>query len=102
MEAIPLSHVLGVAAVLFGIGFIGVLTRRNVLIVLMSIEIMLNAGNLTLIAFSRYNTQMEGHVLVFFVIAIAAAEVAVGLAMVLAFFRLKRSVHLDELKLLRH
>lgn len=101
MEAIPLSHVLGLGAVLFGIGLVGVLTRRNVLIVLMSVELMLNAVNLTLIAFSRYSTQMEGHVLAFFIIAIAAAEAAVGLALVLAFFRLKKTVHLDELKLLR-
>lgn len=102
MTTVPLAAVLGLGALLFAIGLVGVLTRRNVLIVLMSVELMLNAVNLTLIGFSRYTGQMEGHALAFFIIAIAAAEAAVGLAMVLAFFRLKRSVHLDELKLLKH
>ncbi len=101
MTTIPLTHVLTLAAMLFGIGLFGVITRRNVLIVLMSVEIMLNAVNLTLVGFARYNAMLEGHVLAFFIIAIAAAEAAVGLAMVLAFFRLRRTVNIDELRLLK-
>lgn len=101
MTAIPLSHVLILGAMLFGVGLVGVLTRRNVLVVLMSVEIMLNAVNLTLIAFSRYFGLAEGHVLAFFIIAVAAAEAAVGLALVLAFFRRRQSIHLDELRLLK-
>lgn len=101
MTSIPLSHVLMLGAMLFSIGLVGVITRRNILIVLMSVEIMLNAVNLTLVAFSRYNGMLEGHVLAFFIIAVAAAEAAVGLAMVLAFFRLRQTVHLDVLRLLK-
>lgn len=101
MTAIPLGHLLILAAVLFTIGLIGVLTRRNVLLMLMSVEVMLNAVNLTLVAFSRYNGWTEGHVVAFFIIAVAAAEAAVGLAMVLAVFRLKQTVYVDELKLLK-
>lgn len=101
MTAIPLGHLLILAAALFTLGMIGVLTRRNVLVMLMSIEVMLNAVNLTLVAFSRYNGWTEGHVLAFFIIAVAAAEAAVGLAMVLAVFRLKQTVYVDELKLLK-
>lgn len=101
MTAIPLGHLLTLGAVLFAIGLAGVLTRRNVLVMLMSIEVMLNAVNLTLVAFSRYRGWTEGHVLAFFIIAVAAAEAAVGLAMVLAVFRLKKSVYIDDLKLLK-
>lgn len=101
MTAIPLGHLLILAAALFTMGMVGVLTRRNVLVMLMSIEVMLNAVNLTLVAFSRYNGWTEGHVLAFFIIAVAAAEAAVGLAMVLAVFRLKQTVYVDELKLLK-
>jgi NADH-quinone oxidoreductase subunit K len=101
MTSIPLSHLLLLGAVLFTIGLAGVLTRRNILIVLMSIEVMLNAVNLTLIAFSRYHGWTEGHVLAFFIIAVAAAEAAVGLAMVLAVYRVKRDVYVDALKLLK-
>ncbi len=101
MSAIPLPHILALGAILFGIGLTGVITRRNVLIVLMSVEIMLNAVNLTLVGFSAHNAMIEGHVLAFFIIAVAAAEAAVGLAMVLAFFRVRKTINLDELKLLR-
>ncbi len=99
---IPLSHWLAVAAVLFAIGTIGVLTRRNALVVFMSIEIMLNAVNLTLLAFSRYRTAIDGHAFAFFIIAVAAAEAAVGLAIVLQLFRHHTSVNLDEARSLRH
>jgi len=101
MTSIPLGHLLTLGALLFSIGLVGVLTRRNVLILLMSIEVMLNAVNLTLVAFSRYNGWTEGHVLAFFIIAVAAAEAAVGLAMVLAVFRLKQSIYVDTLRLLK-
>ncbi|MSP91569.1 MAG: NADH-quinone oxidoreductase subunit NuoK [Myxococcales bacterium] len=101
MTVIPLGHFLLLAAMLFGIGLAGVLTRRNVLVLLMSIELMLNAVNLTLLAFARYRGWTDGHVFAFFVIAVAAAEAAVGLAMVLAVFRLKRTVFVDDLRLLK-
>ena len=101
MTSIPLGHILILAALLFGIGLAGVLTRRNILILFMSVEIMLNAVNLTLVGFSRYNGATEGHVLAFFIIAVAAAEAAVGLAMVLAAFRLKQSMYIDEFRLLK-
>ena len=102
MTSIPLSYYLVLGAVLFSIGTVGVLTRRNALIVFMSIEIMLNAVNLTLIAFSRFRGDEGGHVIAFFVIAVAAAEAAVGLAIILSVFRHKRSVNIDEVKALKH
>lgn len=86
-----------VAAALFTIGFFGVLLRRNALIVLMSLELMLNAANLALVAFSRYHNSMDGALFVFFTITVAAAEVAVGLAILVALFRKKQTVMLDEL-----
>ena len=101
MTSIPLGHILLLAALLFGIGLAGVVTRRNVLVLLMSVEVMLNAVNLTFVGFSRYNGWTEGHVLAFFIIAVAAAEAAVGLAMVLAVFRLKQTTYVDELRLLK-
>ena len=101
MTAIPLGHILSLAALLFSLGLIGVITRRNVLIMLMSVEVMLNAVNLTLVGFSRYSAQTEGHVLAFFIIAVAAAEAAVGLALVLSVFRLKKTTYIDDLRLLK-
>jgi NADH-quinone oxidoreductase subunit K len=100
---IGLGHYLVLSAVLFGIGAIGFLTRRNVLIQLMSIEIMLNAVNLTLIAFNRWLPQNHaGQLFAFFVIAVAAAEAAVGLALVISLYRLKKTVYADEANLLKH
>jgi NADH-quinone oxidoreductase subunit K len=100
---IGLGHYLVLSAVLFGIGAIGFLTRRNVLIQLMSIEIMLNAVNLTLVSFNRYLPQNHaGQLFAFFVIAVAAAEAAVGLAIVISLYRLKQSVRTDEANLLKH
>jgi NADH-quinone oxidoreductase subunit K len=100
---IGLGHYLVLSAVLFGIGAIGFLTRRNVLIQLMSIEIMLNAVNLTLVAFNRWLPQNHaGQLFAFFVIAVAAAEAAVGLALVISLYRLKKSVYTDEANLLKH
>ena len=100
--AIPLSWYLTVAIILFAIGSIGVLGRRNALTVLMSVEIMLNAVNLVFLAFARFWGNMQGQVVTFFVIAVAAAEAAVGLALVLGIFRHKKSVNLDEMNALRH
>ncbi len=100
---IGLGHYLSLAAVLFGTGAIGFLTRRNVLIQLMSIELMLNSVNLTLIAFNRWMPQNHvGQVFSFFVIAVAAAEACVGLAIVISFYRLKKTVHTDQADLLKN
>jgi len=101
--SIPLEYFLLIAAALFVIGAIGFLLRRNLLVLLMSIELMLNAVNLTLVAYNRANTaDHNGQLFAFFVIAIAAAEAAVGLAIVLAFFRLRKTVRSDEADLLRN
>lgn len=96
-----LSYYLILGGVLFAIGTIGVLTRRNVLIVFMSIELMLNAVNLTFVAFSRYLGIASGQVIVFIVMTVAAAEVAVGLAIIVAFFRNKKSINVDDLNLMK-
>ncbi|MFW5967340.1 MAG: NADH-quinone oxidoreductase subunit NuoK [Persicimonas sp.] len=91
-----LAHYLIVAAATFGIGLIGVMVRRNAITLFMCIELMLNSVNLTFIAFSKYRIDMDGHVFAFFVMAVAAAEAAVGLAIILHIFRHKRSVNVDE------
>ena len=99
--AMSLDKFLLLAGLLFAIGFFGVLLRRNVLVVFMSLELMLSAGALALVAFSRYNGVMDGALLVFFVIAVAAAESAVGLALIAALYRKRQSVRLDEINSLR-
>ena len=96
-----LNQYLFLSAVLFMIGVAGVLTRRNAIIVFMCIELMLNAVNLTFLAFSRYLGDMGGHIFVFMVITVAAAEAAVGLAIIVAIFRNKETVNIDELNLMR-
>ncbi len=98
---VPLSWYLILAFVLFTIGAIGVFTRRNALLVLMSLEIMLNAVNLTFLAFARTRGDSIGHVITFFVIAVAAAEAAVGLALVMGVFRHTRTVNVDSLRAMR-
>lgn len=98
---VPLGHVLGLGALLFTLGLVGVLLRRNLLIVLMSIELMLTAVNITLIGAARARGDIAGQGLAFFVIALAAAEAAVGLAIVVAVFRSRRSVYVDEVSLMR-
>ena len=98
---VPLDHYLILGAVVFAIGVIGVLVRRNLIVVLMSIELMLNAVNLTFIAFSRYLGSMQGQVIVFFVMAVAAAEAVIGLAIIIAVFRHRRSLDPREMQLLR-
>ena len=96
------SHFLVLAAVLFAIGAAGVILRRNVLIIMMSIELMLNAANLTILTFARMWGDMSGHTFALIVIAVAAAEAAVGLAIVVAVFRGRRNVDVDRLTTLRH
>ena len=98
---IPLSYYVAVATILFVIGLAGVLIRRNFIIVFMSIEIMLNAANLPLVAFSHYLDSMTGPIVALFVIAIAAGEAAVGLAIIIVVFRGKISTNVDEINLLK-
>ncbi len=98
---IPVSHFLALGAVLFAIGVLGVVIRRNAIIVLMSIELMLNAANLTLLAFGRARHDAHFHALAFLVIAVAAAEAAVGLAIVVGIFRNRHAANLDELTLMK-
>lgn len=98
-----LEHYVVLATLIFTIGAIGFLVRRNLLVQLMSIELMLNATNLLLVAYNRVHVDtMNGQLFAFFIIAVAAAEAAVGLAIVLAFYRLKSSVHADDANTLRH
>ena len=97
----PANMYLVLAAVLFAIGLAGVVVKRNVLIVFMCIELMLNAANLTFLAFARQSGNMGGHAVAFFVIAVAAAEAAVGLAIVIAVFRTRGTLNVDDVKLLR-
>jgi NADH-quinone oxidoreductase subunit K len=99
--SIPLLHYLALSAALFSIGVAGVLTRRNAIVVFMCIELMLNAVNLTLIAYSAYLGNVNGQVLVFFVMAVAAAEAAVGLAIIIALFRNRQTVNIDEINILK-
>ncbi len=98
---ITLNHYLILSAVLFSIGTAGVLIRKNAIIIFMSIEIMLNAVNITLVAFSRYQDQIAGEVFVFFVMAVAAAEAAIGLVILIAANRHRKSVDVDEINELR-
>ena len=98
---VPLDHVIGLSAVLFTVGVMGVLVRRNLVVMLMSIELMLNAVNLTFIAFARYLDALDGQIFVLFVMAVAAAEVAVGLAIIIAIFKRKSSADVDRVNLLK-
>jgi NADH-quinone oxidoreductase subunit K len=98
---IPLSHYLIVSAILFAIGTCGVFLRRNLITILLSIEIMLNAVNLTFIAFARQHGSVDGQIIVFFVMTVAAAEAAVGLAIVIGLFRHRESLNPDAFTLLK-
>ncbi len=97
----PLSHYLAVSAILFVIGTCGVLFRRNAIVIFMSVELMLNAVNLTLIAFSQFLGDQTGQILVFFVMTVAAAEAAVGLAIIIALFRNKETVDVTKVNILK-
>ncbi len=94
---VGLEHYLVVSAILFSLGLLGVILRRNLLVIYMGLELMLNAANLALVAFSRYNNNLDGQVFVFFTITVAAAEVAVGLALIVALYRRRQSAHVEDL-----
>jgi len=98
---VPLNYYLILSGILFVIGVIGVLVRRNAIIIFMSIELMLNAVNLTFIAFSRYLNSIDGQIFVIMVMAVAAAEVVVGLALIIAVFRIKETINVDEVNILK-
>jgi NADH-quinone oxidoreductase subunit K len=98
---VPVDYYLILSAIIFAIGVIGVLIRRNLIVVLMSIELMLNAVNLTFVAFSHSLGSMDGQVIVFFVMAVAAAEAVVGLAIIISVFRHRQSLDPQEMQLLK-
>lgn len=98
---ISVYHYMILSAIIFAIGTFGVLTRKNMIVIFMCIELMLNSVNLTFIALSRHLGNMDGQVFVFFVMTVAAAEAAVGLALIIAFFRNKESVEVDNFNLLK-
>jgi NADH-quinone oxidoreductase subunit K len=97
----PVWYYFILSAILFTIGALGVLIRRNAIVIFMSIELMLNAANLAFVAFSQFYDTLSGQVFVFFVITVAAAEVAVGLALIVAIFRTKQSINVDDLNSLK-
>jgi NADH-quinone oxidoreductase subunit K len=101
-QAMPVSYYFVLSAILFTLGALGVLIRRNAIIIFMSVELMLNAANLAFVAFSQLHDTLRGQVMVFFVITVAAAEVAVGLALIVAIFKSKQSINVDELNELKH
>jgi NADH-quinone oxidoreductase subunit K len=98
---VTLQHYLVLSAILFSLGIIGVMFRRNLIVILMSLELMLNAVNLTFIAFARYLDSVEGQVFVLFIMVVAAAEVAVGLAVAVAIFRESGSIDVNDVKLMK-
>ena len=98
----PVASYIILSAVLFTIGAIGVLIRRNAIVIFMSVELMLNAANLAFVAFSQLHQTLDGQIFVFFVMTVAAAEVAVGLALIVAIFRTKHSINVDEISSLRN
>ncbi len=94
---VPVTYYLGLSAIMFILGVLGVLIRRNAIVVFMSLELMFNAANLAFVAFARYYQNLDGQLFVFFVMAVAAAEVAVGLALMVAIFRTKHSIDVDQM-----
>lgn len=98
---VPISHYLIVSVVLFSIGVLGVFTRRNAIVIFMCIELMLNAANLAFIAFSRYLDSIDGQIFVFFVMTVAAAEAAVGLGIIIALYRNKETINVDEINIMK-
>jgi NADH-quinone oxidoreductase subunit K len=102
MMHVGLREHLVASAILFSVGLAGVIVRRNLLIMYMSLEVMLNAATLALVAFSRFNNDLDGQIMVFFIITVAAAEVAVGLALIVALYRKKQTAHVEDLVTLRH
>ena len=102
MNAIGLQQYLVVSVLLFCLGLLGVIVRRNMLVIYMSLELMLNAANLALVAFSRFNNNLNGQVIVFFIITVAASEVAVGLALIVALYRRRQTTHVEDLAALKN
>ena len=98
---VPLSAYVILSAMLFTLGIVGVLIRRNLIIILLSIELMFNAANINFVAFAHYFQNVDGQVFVFFVLTIAAAEVAIGLAIIIALFRGRATVNVDEINLMK-
>lgn len=98
---IPLSYYVILSGIVFLTGVVGVLLRRNIIIILLSVELMLNATNINFVAFSQYLHDVAGQVFVFFALTVAAAEVAVGLAIIIALYRAKAAINIDELQLLK-
>jgi NADH-quinone oxidoreductase subunit K len=101
MNGVGLEHYLVVSVLLFSLGLLGVIVRRNVLVIYMALELMLNAANLALVAFSRFNSNLNGQLIVFFIITVAASEVAVGLALIVALYRRKQTTHVEDLTTMR-
>jgi NADH-quinone oxidoreductase subunit K len=97
MNPVGLPNYIVVSVLLFLIGLVGVVIRRNLLVIYMSLELMLNAANLAFVAFSRYNGNLDGQVMVFFIITVAASEVAVGLALIVALYRRRQTTHVEDL-----
>jgi len=97
MTHVGLEHYLVVSTLLFCLGVLGVILRRNLLVMYMGLELLLNAANLALVAFSRFNNNLNGQIMVFFIITVAAAEVAVGLALIVALYRKRQSAHVEDL-----
>ncbi len=97
---VPVPYYIILSAILFTLGAVGFLVRRNAILIFMSVELMLNAANLAFIAFARYFNRLEGQVLVFFVLTVAAAEVAIGLALIVVIFRTKHSIDVDQVSTL--
>lgn len=98
---LTMSHFLTVSALLFAIGVAGVVSRKNLFVVFMSIELMLNAVNLSFVTFARFLTQLDGQIFTFLVMAVAAAEAAIGLAIVILLFKNKESLNVDDFKLMK-
>jgi NADH-quinone oxidoreductase subunit K len=98
---VPIPYYIALSAILFSIGTLGVLVRRNAIVIFLSIELMLNAANLAFVAFARQQQSVDGQVIVFFVMTVAAAEAAVGLAIIIAVFRHRQTINTDDLRLLR-
>jgi NADH-quinone oxidoreductase subunit K len=98
---VPTTYYVALSVILFSIGIVGVLMRRNAIVIFLSIELMLNAANLAFVAFARQLGSVDGQVIVFFVMTVAAAEAAVGLAIIVAVFRHRQTINADELRLLR-
>ncbi len=98
---VPIEYYIGLSVILFSIGTMGVLIRRNPIVIFMSVELMLNSGNLLFVAFSRLYSELNGQLFVFFVMTVAAAEVAVGLALIMAIFRTKKIIDIDQMNIMK-